>query len=381
MKHPHHVGKPLKHKLETPVAGMRPSQHPGASAILAAYEGMSFQARNLGKAATLMTTMARDKSCLKVLTMAGALIPGGLKQVVMEMIEHRLVDVIISTGANMTHDWVEGCGQHHYRHCDLADDKELQEARVNRIYDTFLDEQSFRAASTILMETLPKLGGQTVTSRQITKLLGDTATVPCVLSAAAKHDVPVYIPALNDSELGMGVNRYNLKVAKKGKQVTWDALADNADFADVFRKGDKAGIVILGGGVPRNWAQQVTPLLEYLNFELSDLEHGFDGYHYGLQITTDTPVYGGMSGCTFSESVSWGKYEAASEYVTVNCDITIALPLIVAASLERLKNGSPEPAASAGGDHRHAHMHHHAPEAKKPPKADGKAAKKGGKGK
>lgn len=340
MKHPHHVGKPKAHKLAHPVSGIKPSDHPGADAILRAYEGMSFQARNLGHAAGLLTRMASHKGCLKVLTMAGALVPGGLANVVIDMIEHKLVDVIISTGANMTHDWVEGCGQHHYRQCSLSADPDLQEARVNRIYDTFLDESSFRVAAKILMKTLEQLSGRRVTSREISAVLGHTTTSPCILGTAAAHGVPIFIPAINDSELGMGINRFNHRVPEN-KQVIWDGLADNRAFADVFRAGDTAGIVILGGGVPRNWAQQVTPLLEYLNFELSDMEHGFDGYHYGLHITTDTPVYGGMSGCTFSESISWGKYEAGSDNLTVNCDITIALPLIVAATIERMKKGKP----------------------------------------
>ena len=320
--------------VKDPVRAIRPSEHSGADGLMAAFSHMSFQARNLGQAADLLTTMAREEGLFKVLTLAGALIPAGMSETVREMIEHRMIDVIVSTGANMSHDLVEGFGFHHYRNTDLKNDLELREAYINRIYDTYLAEDAFAGTEEKLLPHLKNYDG--VTSADLTRYLGTVVERPCVLKTATEHDVPIFIPALNDSELGIAVNRYN-HLNRGGHQVRWDGLADNEAFANMMKHTDTQGIVICGGGVPRNWAQQVTPLLEYLNLGAGEeFERSLPGYKYGIQITTDVPDYGGMSGCTFSESISWGKYDVNARYVRVSCDTTIALPLIVAAAIARL---------------------------------------------
>lgn len=322
--------------LSEPVEPIRPSEHPGADALLRAYSRMSFQARTLGDAADLFTHMVQQPGLFKVLTLAGALVPAGMSCVIREMIEHGLVDAIVSTGANVSHDLVEGFGHHHYRSCSLHDDVALRKAFVNRIYDTYLGEEAFYATEERLLELLPQYEG--TTSAELTRFLGTLVDRDSILKTAAEHGCPIFVPALNDSELGIAINRYN-REHEGGHQVRWDGLADNLAFARLIRAQKEYGILICGGGVPRNWAQQVTPLLEYLDVARSDsndLERKFPGYQYGIQITTDTPVFGGMSGCTFSESVSWGKYDVTSRYVTVYCDVTIALPLIVAATIERV---------------------------------------------
>lgn len=325
--------------LTEPVNPVRPTDHPGADALLRAYGQISFQARTLGQAADLFTHMAKQEGLFKVLTLAGALVPGGMSVVIQEMIEYHLVNAIVSTGANISHDLVEGFGHHHYRSCNLRDDVELRKAFVNRIYDTYLGEEAFYETEGRLLGIFPEYHG--TTSAELTRFLGARVENDCILKAAAKHGCPIFIPALNDSELGIAINRYNHET-EGGHQVRWDGLADNAAFAELIKAQREYGILICGGGVPRNWAQQVTPLLEYLDRagpDSSGFERKFPGYQYGIQITTDTPVFGGMSGCTFSESVSWGKYDVTSRYVTVYCDVTIALPLLVAATIERIRNG------------------------------------------
>lgn len=320
--------------MNEPVRAIRPREHPGADALLASFANMSFQARNLGQAAELLETMVREKNVFKVLTLAGALIPAGLSETVRTMIENRMVDVIISTGANMSHDTIEGFGYHHYKSTNLKTDVELREAYINRIYDTFLAEEAFVGTEEKLLTLYPDYNG--VTSADFTEFLGNVVEKPCVLKTAAEYKVPIFIPALSDSELGITINRYNA-LNRGGHQVRWDGLADNEVFADMMKHTDTQGIVICGGGVPRNWAQQVTPLLEYLNLaEGEEYERSLPGYKYGIQITTDVPHFGGMSGCTFSESISWGKYDVDARYVRVSCDTTIALPLIVAAAIARL---------------------------------------------
>lgn len=323
--------------LSKPVTPVRPSDHPGADALLRAYGEISFQARSLGQAADLFTHMVQQDNLFTVLTLAGALVPGGMSLVIREMIEYRLVDAVVSTGANISHDLVEGFGYHHYRDCDLHSDAQLREAFVNRIYDTFLGEEAFFGTEKRLLGILHEYEG--TTSADLTRFLGGKVERDCILRTAAQSGCPIFVPALNDSELGIAVNRYNHE-NEGGHQVRWDGLADNLAFARLIESQGEYGIIICGGGVPRNWAQQVTPLLEYLNVAsegMDEFERRFPGYAYGIQITTDTPVYGGLSGSTFSESISWGKYDVQSRYVTVNCDTTIALPLIVAATIERTR--------------------------------------------
>jgi len=326
--------------LSDPVVPIRPSEHPGADALLRAYSQISFQGRTLGQAADLLTRMAEDRGLFKVLTLAGALVPGGMSMVIREMIEYGFVDAIVSTGANMSHDLVEGFGHRHYRSCDLADDVELREAYVNRIYDTFLAEEAFAETEEHLLALLGNYDG--VTSADLTRYLGTVVDGPCILRTAAQHGVPIFIPALNDSELGIAINRFNhvhagARKRAGARKVVWDGLADNEAFAEIIKGREDHGVVICGGGVPRNWAQQVTPLLEYLDVAPDqELARTLPGYKYGLHITTDTPVFGGMSGCTFSESISWGKYDVHARFVRVACDVTIALPLIVAAAIARV---------------------------------------------
>ncbi|MBD3169691.1 MAG: hypothetical protein GF307_09435 [candidate division Zixibacteria bacterium] len=322
--------------LSKPVDGIYPSKHSGLKELAEAYSKMSFQARNVGKASWLMARMARDQNTTVVMTLAGAMVPGGLRNTIIDAIRHKLVDVIISTGANMSHDMIEGMGHHHYRSCELDSDVEMKEAFIDRVYDTFIHEPSFNGTARGIMDKIPLLEGRT--SNSITRFLGSIAESECILKAAYENDVPIFIPALNDSELGIVFNRYNTKRPPE-ERIVWDGLQDNIEFAKIIEKAGDYGIVICGGGVPKNWAQQVTPLLEYLHYTPGVLKHSFPGYKYGITITTDTPVYGGLSGCTFSESISWGKYIDDPEYVTVNCDTTIALPIIIGAAIDIIRSG------------------------------------------
>lgn len=322
-------------RLEKPVTGIVPSEHQGADGILRAYEQMSFQARTLGQAAEIFTRMVKDQGTLKVLTLAGALIPGGLRQVIMEMIRHRLVDIIISTGANVSHDFVEGTGGQHWQRCNFKHDQDLRDAFVNRVHDTFINDEDFERAADVLDAELLTWGGRWCPSSTICTFLGAIATHPCFLKTAFEAKVPVFVPALNDSELGINLNAWNLK--HPGQEVRHDSLRDNEEFALRIKASKQHGLLICGGGVPRNWAQQVTPLLESMHVPRGTYVRPFPGYRYGIHITTDTPAYGGLSGCTMSESISWGKYHPKAETVTVNCDVTIALPLIVAATLARIR--------------------------------------------
>lgn len=156
-----------------------------------------------------------------------------------------------------------------------------------------------------------------------------------ILTAAARHGVSLFVPAISDSELGLNVVSAGVQgKLPGGGRIEFSTLNDVELFASMVVKKKKSGLVSIGGGVPRNWAQQVYP---YLNMKVRDERVNADGYHYGVRITTDRPEFGGLSGCTISESKSWGKYENRAVEASVICDATIALPLLASALFQRLE--------------------------------------------
>ncbi|MFH0907674.1 MAG: deoxyhypusine synthase family protein [bacterium] len=312
--------------------------------LVTALGDCSFQGRNLAHALDVWEAMCRDKHCFRVVSLAGAMVPAGMALLVMRLIENGLVHAIVCTGATMAHDicnTVAQGGQAHYLGNEFGDDLELREASINRIYDTYLAETDFRKAEQNIVKLLTKMrydnveGSLRVIStmsfcRQLGRLLpGDS-----IITTAACNGVMIYVPAVSDSELGLNVlvGNKNQRMGK-GIRVVFDTLRDVDFFAGQIVLFKRAGLVSVGGGVPRNWAQQVYP---YLNMKVKDRRVQAEGYHYGVRITTDRPDFGGLSGCTISESKSWGKYEKQAVEASVICDATIALPILTAALFERL---------------------------------------------
>ncbi len=314
-----------------------------ANDVITALGRCSFQGRALARALDVWEAMARDKDCLRVMSLAGAMVPAGMGLTVIRLMEAGLIDVLVPTGAALSHDLCNIAAQDdqaHYVGDEWADDEALREAAINRIYDTYLPEEGFAAAEDALAEILPHLayrkgdGVLTITTADFCRQIGARLTGFGVLTAAAKYGVRIYVPAISDSELGMTIVAGNQRrTTGLPGNVVFDTLTDVSDFAELVRGRARAGLVTVGGGVPRNWAQQVYP---YLKFKLRDDAIEADGYHYGVRITTDRPEFGGLSGCTISESKSWGKYETGAVETSVVADATIALPMLATALLERL---------------------------------------------
>jgi deoxyhypusine synthase len=300
---------------------------------LSAYTRLSFQARKLGQALDVLERMARDEDCFRVMTLAGALVPAGMGGVVCDLIEAGVVSCLVSTGANVTHELVEVAGGHHYLGTEHVDDKLLQGLQINRIYDTFLPETDYINAEEWLDARLDESKQRRFTPSQLTAFLGGVSPEDSLLATAARHRVPIFVPAFSDCEVALNIAIYNRE--HPDNPIAIDEMGDLEAFARIMEGKKRRGSIILGGGVPRNWAQQIFPFLSHLHREDGRREE-FLGYHYGVRITTDRPEFGGLSGCTFSESVSWGKYTTESTTATVICDITIALPLLAGALLERL---------------------------------------------
>lgn len=331
-----------KHLVEK-IAPIDPLQCGTPDKLLRQLRRCSFQGRALAFAVDVWERMCRDEDCLRVISLAGAMVPAGMGVLVVRLIEQRLLDVVICTGATISHDLCNICAegqQAHYLGDPQADDEELRQLQIDRIYDTYITEDAFYHAEAILDAILKELEyrvqGQyrLISTADFCRQVGQKLSGRGILTAAARHNVPIFIPAISDSELGLNIVAANERNwFGDGSRVVFDTLSDVEDFGRLIMGKPRAGLVSVGGGVPRNWAQQIYP---FLNMKTRKEKAPASGYHYGVRITTDRPEFGGLSGCTISESKSWGKYDNRAVEATVICDATIALPLMVSALLERL---------------------------------------------
>jgi len=315
------------------------------SDIIRAFENMSFQSRNLARCVQIYLNMLKDPDDTRIfLGLAGALIPAGIKKVVSTLIRKGMVNVIVTTGSNAYHDLVEALGYYHYKGSQYADDEELHEKGVDRIYDTFAYENEFLAVDEKVAVLADKIMQKTpdispMSSKDFSRRLGEFIDKEGVegekensfLWNAWRHRVPIFTPALCDSSIGLALTKHYVTSHEKQKpSLIIDQIKDNVEIYEFKKTSKKTGVIYLGGGVPKNYIQQ-TAYLEGLFGEKGR------GHDYGFQITTDRPEWGGLSGCTFKEGVSWGKIKDEQNFVTCYCDVTIAFPLIVRAVLESLE--------------------------------------------
>jgi deoxyhypusine synthase len=305
----------------------------------------SFGGRTLGEGADVLEAMVRDTDCMRVLTLSGAMTIAKQGLVISEMIDRGWVQAIVSTGALMTHGLVETSGRLHFKHDPRLSDEDLLERGYNRVYDTIELEKNLDDTELLMNHILDDVpDGVTLCSREINRLIGqrlsedDQGRGP--LRSAYEHDVPIYVPAFTDCELGLDFATHNHRRRLDGrKPISYDPFLDLDHFHESFIQKDRHGIFTIGGGVPRNWAQQVAPYIDILSKRVPALAHPPRRYRYALRICPEPVEWGGLSGCSYSESVSWGKIVPASEggrWAEVKADATIAWPLIVRAVMERL---------------------------------------------
>jgi deoxyhypusine synthase len=307
------------------------------SDLLEGLEGCSFQGRQLGRAAKIWTE-ALDEDVTVLMGIAGAMVPAGMRKVITMLMERRFIDVLVSTGANLYHDYYETIGHFHFIGSHRVSDRDLREAKVDRIYDTFADEDVFFDVDRDIGAWAKRsLEDRPYTTPEFLKLLGEEASKRSggeqgILSTAAELGVPVFCPAIGDSSIGIAL-------AALDRNVIFDVVGDVKESAALV--ADRATMVIyVGGGTPKNFIQQaeVTNIL---------LDRKALGHKYAIQFVVDAPHWGGLSGCTFEEAVSWGKIATDARSVTVQCDATIALPVVAAAVLSRRK-GKERPGRAGG---------------------------------
>ncbi|NLV27477.1 MAG: deoxyhypusine synthase [Methanomicrobiales archaeon] len=286
-----------------------------------------FQGRKLGESVSVIKQMIMDPRVTIIVGLSGAMIPAGMQECLIELLEHRFIDVLVSTGANIFHDICGHCGVNHYLGYHQADDQELFKKGIDRIYDVFAYENEFRGVDSFIASyaaTITKFSGS---SAEFIRLLGlhlleMYPKERSVTGVAAKLGIPVFIPALTDSSIGIAL----VMARRNGISISIDQLADADELTGYVERAQSTGVIYIGGGVPKNFIQQTQVIASIDN-------HGCGGHDYAVQFTTDTPQYGGLSGCTFDEAISWGKESCTCKKVQCFCDATIALPFVTSALL------------------------------------------------
>jgi deoxyhypusine synthase len=318
--------------LHTHVAPFPVRDHAGAADIVRGMAGTSFQARNLATATGIWRRMIEDETTI-FLGLAGAMVPAGMRNIIVYLVENRLLDVIVSTGANMFHDVYETLGKPHWQTSADTDDVELGRRRLNRFYDVLAPETDFADAEEFVVSFSQTLEhDRPYSTREYFERLGH-ALIPMaeeegILTAAAKAGVPIYSPALSDSVHGLAIATARMR---SGHRVIFDMIGDVLETSHIALTANRTGVIYVGGGTPKNFIQQAEVAAYIYNREVP-------GHKYGVQVTMDQPQWGGLSGCTFEEAQSWRKIAPDADFVTVNVEATVALPLIVSALAEELPN-------------------------------------------
>ncbi len=317
-----------KELLSTPTRPFQIDRRKNAAALLEKMQGISFQGRSLATAYHIWRRMLGDRVTI-MMGMAGAMVPAGMRRLVVYMIKNRLIDCLVSTGANFFHDIHETLGRYHFQCSPQVDDVALQKNLIDRMYDVLADEEEFREADEMIGAFAASLDqSRPYTTREFLYLLGQhlipRAKEDGIVTAAAKAHVPLYCPAIGDSSIGIGIaeNRF---VGKN--RFMFDVIGDVLETARLAAESPATGVIYFGGGTPKNFVNQTEVTARFTRDD-------HRGHKYAIQVCTDPPHWGGLSGCTFSESQSWGKIAHDAAMIDVYCDSTIAMPLLVTALSE-----------------------------------------------
>jgi deoxyhypusine synthase len=296
---------------------------PGATAdeLLARMERISFQGRNLGVARRIWEKMLGSDAMIFLGT-AGALSAGGMRLIIAHLIEHRYIDCLISTGANLYHDLHETRGRRHFIGSPTLDDAALAAERIDRVYDTLASEDEFCRNDEWIASFALKLERRAYTTREFLYKLGEYLwkeySHAGILTAAYRANVPIFCPAIADSSIGMGLSQARQKDSSAGHI---DIIGDIVESANLVIRRPSTATIVLGGGTPKNFINQASVQAEFYSDKVT-------GHKFAIQIVTDVPHFGGASGSSLEEAQSWGKLSIESEKVTVHADVTLALPLL-----------------------------------------------------
>ncbi len=328
--------------------------------LLRAMSRTAFGGRQMGEAFDVLGQMVRDEKCKVVMTLSGAMTVAKQGRIICDMLDRGMVQVVVSTGALIAHGLTESIGLAHYRSDPSQDDATLFQKGYNRIYDTLEMESNLndveRLVRSVLEESQPADGvwSSARLCRELGRKLDELDEGPGILRSAFRQDVPVFIPAFTDSEVGLDVATWAMRTALRGRDASllshdealqspppFNPFVDLLDYARLAGQAERLGIFTIGGGVPRNWAQQVGPFIDITNHRVGT-EFQAPRFRYGVRICPEPVHWGGLSGCTYSEGVSWGKFVPPTEggrFAEVYADATVAWPLLMKALFEEMDRG------------------------------------------
>jgi deoxyhypusine synthase len=293
--------------------------------LIEAFNYMAFQSRNLANACKIYNTMLADADCSIILCLAGSLVSAGLKNVIVDMIRHNMVDAIVSTGAIVVdQDFFEGLGFKHYRGEVQVDDTKLQKMHIDRIYDTFIDEDDLRICDMTTKKIADELPPRPYSSREFIYEMGrylekHGKNPDSFVLEAYKHEIPIFCPAFSDSSAGFGLVFHQHE--RKNNYVTIDSVKDFRELTELKVQSKQTGLLMIGGGVPKNFVQDTVVAADILGIDAPM-------HKYAIQLTVADERDGALSGSTLKEANSWGKVDTGYEQM-VYSEATITFPLMV----------------------------------------------------
>ena len=296
-----------------------------STTIIEAMKNMSFTARDTARAADILNMMVSDKPCTVILCIAGSTSAAGCMQIYSDMVKYNMVDAIVSTGASIVDmDFFEALGFKHYKGSPFVDDKKLRELYIDRIYDTYIDEEQLQACDNTIKEIADSLSHRPYSSREFIREMGkylvENAKKPgSLVQTAYEKDVPIFCPAFSDSSAGFGLVRHQVENEKS--HVSIDSVKDLRELTEIKIKSPVSGLFMIGGGVPKNFAQDTVVCAEVMGKNV-------DMHKYAVQITVADARDGACSSSTLKEASSWGKVDTVYEQM-VYAEATSVLPLIV----------------------------------------------------
>jgi len=287
-------------------------------------------AGRIAKATEIMGRMFNDKDCKIFFGVAGAMVPGGMKELIIDVLKTERVAAFVTTGANLVHDLIEALGNRHYQGSADVDDKKLHKMGIDRIYNAFMKNEVYAGLEKFFKSHYEEIRHFTKINDFLWKLgsLVPAAAKDSILKVCYENKIPIFCPGIADS--GIGLMMWGNIAA--GKHCDLQAFADMDDIISLAWKSKKNGILYVGGGLPKNYIQQA------LQFS--------KGASYGVQLTADLPQWGGSSGAELREGISWGKMNEKGKFIDVYGDATITLPLVWAAVKDKISSSallSPKP--------------------------------------
>ncbi len=296
-----------------------------ATPIIDAMREMSFTSRDTAVAADILNMMIKEKGCTVFLTLAGSTSAAGCMQVYVDMVKHNMVDVIIATGASIVDmDFFEALGYKHYKGTPYADDKLLREYYIDRIYDTYIDEEELQHCDMSIKKIADTLEPRPYSSREFIREMGrwlvkNSRKKDSLVQACFEHNVPIFCPAFSDSSAGFGLVKHQWD--NPDKHVSIDSVKDFLELTKIKMAAKTSGLFMIGGGVPKNFVQDTVICAEVLGKEVPM-------HRYAVQITVADSRDGACSSSTLKEASSWGKVDTVYEKM-VYAEATSVLPLIV----------------------------------------------------